>query len=339
MKEFGSDFHYLASDDFNLENSQSKCDAQFYANGRQALQALILNNTWKRIWIPAYFCYKVVEAIKQTGILVLFYPDAPTFDDVSIISTIPFNEHDVLLRMNYFGLRTWRDNSTIPISVIEDHSHDFSGEWSSGSNADWCFASLRKTIPMPEGGVLWSPKKLNHPPKMVSTVENDLLSYKRLSSMLMKTLYLSGKSVSKQQFRQLYIETEHTFLSLEKSSISEVCFSIYQHFNIQKWNKVKSRNWNLLSTIKTDTISILQPENVEKCNPFSLILKFNSTIDRESCRQTFLENEIYPATLWEIPQYQDKEIVHLSQTTLSLPCDARYDLDDMEYLKNKILFG
>lgn len=62
--------------------------------------------------------------------------------------------------MNYFGLRTSRSNQSLPIPVIEDHSHDLLGRWPLYSDADWCIASIRKTLPTIEGGMVWSPKNI-----------------------------------------------------------------------------------------------------------------------------------------------------------------------------------
>ena len=336
MKEFGSDFHFCAANNLDNENELSKFNASFYANGRQALQIIISNNTWKRIWVPAYFCYEIIDAIKETGITIKFYPDAPTFDDNSIISEIPFDENDVLLRMNFFGLRKWRDNSKIPVPVIEDHSHDLLGDWALKSNADWIIASLRKTLPLPEGGILWSPKQHPLPPKLKSTISNDLISYKRLSAMLMKTLYLSGYSISKSLFRQIYVETEEAFSSLEKSAISDDCFSMLKHLNINDWNKSKHQNWTLLSNISNENISILLPEDLKECNPFSLILKFKDVTRRDAFRKVLIKNQIYPAVLWDIPSMQNEDVIAISETLLSVHCDARYKLSDIEHLKSKM---
>lgn len=337
MTEFGSDFHYCAVNDFSFENELSKYDALFYAIGRHTLHDIIGHNSWKRIWIPSYFCYEIIDAIKETGIIIKLYPDAPTFDDNSIISRIHFEENDVLLRMNYFGLRTLRDNSKLSVSVIEDHSHDLIGDWASNSNADWCFASLRKTLPLPEGGILWSPKHLNLPPKLKSTIENDLISYKRLSAMLLKTLYLADFPIHKDVYRQLYIETEDAFSIMEISSISKSCFSLLQHFNIQEWYRKKKINWVVLSTISNENICILNPENIKKCNPFSLIIQFKNNAVREYFIKISIQNQIYPAILWNIPVQSNSEIVLLGETLLSVHCDARYELAEIESLKSKLI--
>lgn len=338
MTEFGSDFHYCAVNDSSLENELSKYNASFYAIGRHAIQDIIGHCTWKRIWIPSYFCYEIIEAIKETGILIELYPDAPGFEDDSIITQIHFEENDVLLRMNYFGLRTRRDNSKLPVSVIEDHSHDLIGDWATNSNADWCFASLRKSLPLPEGGILWSPKFLNLPPSHKSTIENDLISYTRLSAMLLKTLYLADSPIHKEVYRQLYIETEFAFSGMEISSISLTSLKLLQHLNIQEWYRKKTSNWLALSAISNENFSILVPENIKKSNPFSLVLQFKNNAVREYFIKMLIQNQIYPAVLWNIPVQSNSEIMHLGETLLSIHCDARYELSEIELLKNKLLY-
>jgi hypothetical protein len=335
-KEFGSDFHFCAEFNLDVENEYSNYNACFFANGRQSLQVLINNNNWRIIWVPEYFCYEIVDAIKETGITVKFYPDAPTLDDNTIISEIPFAVSDVLLRMNFFGLRSWRDNSKIPVPVIEDHSHDLQGDWARKSNADWVIASLRKTLPLPEGGILWSPKHNKLPDKLNSTLENDLLSYKRLSAMLMKSLYLAGSPISKSMFRQIYIETEEAFSNIEKSSISDTSFSMLKQFNLEDWYKNKNQNWTLLSTISNDNISILVPEDLNECNPFSLILQFKDITKRELFRKKLIQNEIYPAVLWSLPSTQNKNVLDISETLISIHSDARYELSEIKFLKRKL---
>ena len=336
--EFGSDFHYCI--DFSSDNENilsKKKEAHYFANGRQAIQHLLIHSKWKRIWIPTYFCYSIVEAIKQTDIKIAFYDDSPLSDDRNLISNIKFNPNDVLLRMNYFGLRTWRDNVSTPVAVIEDHSHDLCGEWIEKSNADWIIASVRKTLPVPEGGVLWSPKKHKIPNAPKSTLENDLLAYKRLSAMLMKTLYLSQSEISKETFRKLYIDTEGDFEKLSVCAIEDFCKRLIETLDIKEWYQQKKENWKLLSDIESGNFKILYPEDISKCNPFALILQFSSIKQRDIFKSNLIQKQVYPAVLWNIPQEQSQEIVNIGQTLLSIHCDARYDSQDVALLKKQLL--
>ena len=334
MKEFGSDFHYIPNADFSTKLENKFGQHQFYANGRQAIQHLIEFKKWERIWIPEYFCYEIVEAIKSAGIQAMFYPDAPGLDDTSIINKLSFVKNDVLLRMNFFGLRSYRDNTSIPVEVIEDHSHDMSGNWATNSNADWCIASIRKMLPVPEGGVLWSPKQHLLPERPVQTDENISLAEKRWKAMKLKLDYLQKNMGSKDKFRELYVETENAFEKLPLSDMTEDCKSYLAGFDISSWNKMKNGNWKILTEIQSDRIQILLPDD-KGCNVFSFIFLLNTEHQREQVRQYLIQNKLYPVVLWEIPEEKDSYVVDFSKRMLSVPCDARYTTTDI--LKMRVI--
>lgn len=333
MREIGSDFHYI--DSFNNPNSKGAfSDANYYANGRQALIALILANKWQRIWIPDYFCYQIVESIKKTGITVLFYPDTPTSNDREQIANTRFEKGDVLLRMNYFGIRGFRCNSQINIPVIEDHSHDLIGDWASNSNADWCIASLRKTLPIPEGGILWSPIGQPLPAAPKQTEANINLAQLRWQAMLLKKDYLSNGLVDKKQFLEIFSKTEQQFESTELSKLDDDSMIYLQDFDIFAWYSKKVDNWKYLFNLLTSTkVMVLQGENAN-CFNFSLAILFDNEKIRNSVRSSLISNDIYPAILWDIPKDRPESTQEFGSRMLSIPCDARYTNEDMLWIFN-----
>ncbi len=323
MKEFGSDYHYIEP---CLSNGKSLLDffpdSIFFANGRQAIQSLINENKWERIWLPEYFCYEIVSAIEKTGIKVLFYADNPLNDDETIVPNINYEEGDVLFRINYFGLRGWRTNKGIPVTVIEDHSHDLIGDWALNSDADWCIASIRKIIPIPEGGIIWSPKK--HPlPKIASQSDENLVLVKnRWKAMMLKSDYLKEKISSKTEFRNLFIETEKQFSALPISSLTPDCMNYLAHFNIKEWVDKKKHNWKILSGIKSEKMQVLSSRKTS-CHEFSFTMLFKSKELRDRARHFLINNNVYPTILWEIPE-EKKNSKDISDRILCIPCDARY---------------
>lgn len=316
--EFGSDYHQL--DDFpRVVDTPSKVkwnSRNLYADGRQAINALIDFRGWKRIWIPTYFCQEVVESIRKTGIEVVYYDDYPLADDNKAIGRIEIMPEDVILRMNYFGLRGWRDNRNLGVDVIEDHSHDLTGEWVANSNADWCIASLRKSLPIAEGGALWSPKGLQLPQTPVQTEQNERLAEIRWQAMEMKRLYLEGECIDKSHFRSLYIETENLFEELPLSAISERDYRIVSSIDTGEWNALKKRNWRLLNRALSEKIEVLEPEN-DRCVPFSFVIR------GQGLRGRLIEKKVYPAILWEVSE-------EVNQDLLSLHCDGRYTESDIQ---------
>ena len=162
MEEFGSDFHFIDGYKGLGVFFQQHSDALFYATGRHALEALYKHERWKRIWIPDYFCYEVIAYLLKSGMDVAFYNDNPLVCK-SDFSDLDFRDGDALMRVNYYGFKAKRTNDDIPVPVVEDHTHDLMGQWAINSDADWCFGSLRKTLPVAMGGMLWSPKRLTLP--------------------------------------------------------------------------------------------------------------------------------------------------------------------------------
>lgn len=333
MKEFGSDFHYLP-----VQYSVGKSirdyipNATYYACGRHALIDLYKQNGWKCLWVPEYFCYSVLSALIWEGVNLKFYFDHPLADERETILSLPFEEGDALLRMNYFGLRSRRSNLGIKVPVIEDHTHDLIGEWARNSDADWCIASLRKTLPLAEGGILWSPKGEIQQFKPSQTCENEMLASKRWNAMRKKAMYLDDKIADKNEFRADMISTEEQIDRLNISKIDEETFSYLSQFDIDQWYQLKRSNWALLKDIKLDKVSVLEPEG-DGCYPFSLILLFDSEVSRDRCRNSLINNDVYPALLWKIPsENKHPEVKDFSNRMLSIHCDARYGVNDVKRL-------
>lgn len=336
MKEFGSDFHYLP-----LANSPGKTirdyypDAVYYACGRQPIIDLYKQNGWKCLWVPDYFCYEVLSSLKTNGLKLKFYSDFPLAKDENTILSLPFEEGDALLRVNYFGLRSRRCNDGVPVPVIEDHTHDLIGEWATKSEADWCIASLRKTMPIAEGGILWSPKGLELPLRPELTPGNESLASKRWSAMMNKSLYLEDRINDKSEFRAAMVLTEEKFDEMEISAIDNETKDYLFGFDISQWYELKKTNWNILHEAFSGSMTILEPEGLD-CNPFSLTILLDSEAERNDFREYLINQSVYPAILWNVPNNKTPEVLDFSRRMLSLHCDGRYDNEAIMQLSNII---
>lgn len=337
MKEFGSDFHFVSEFNSNRAHlTDIYRNAYLMANGRQCIVALARQEGWRRIWVPEYFCYEVIESVRQqTGIEMVFYPDHPMANDRAIVKSLPYLEGDVLLRMNYFGIRDQRSETDIPVPVIEDHTHDLLGHWSLYSDADWCIASLRKSFPLPEGGVIWSPKghRLTIIPD--DTKDNQQIADIRWKAMQMKRDYLNGKLNNKEEYRKLFLETEGWFDTAEPSLIDERSKNYIDLFDLNAWNGAKRRNWKLLCSLLSDKVQIVNPEN-DFCTLFSFVLLFESMERRNRIRTQLIDCSVYPAILWQVPETTTDDVKEFSRQMLSIHCDARYSVDDVRQLADII---
>lgn len=338
MKEFGSDFHYvhiLNGADNTIGTYYPR--ALYYADGRQAIIDLYRTIGFNRLWVPNYFCFDVLKSLETHGLNLQYYCDLPSLDERSSLLNLPYEEGDALLRINFFGLRTRRSNSGIPVPVIEDHTHDLIGDWAVNSDADWCIASLRKTLPIAEGGILWSPKglEMGECPKL--TEENQRLALKRWDAMKKKALYLEDKIGDKNAFREDMVYTEELFDSMDVSALDDETLGFLAEFDVKSWYIKKQENREILKESKDCRFEVLEPEE-SGCNPFSYTVLFNSNIDRDAYRQYLIDNSVYPAILWVVPDKSSPMVKDFSQRILSIHCDARYDSHDMIQLSG-ILSG
>lgn len=342
MKEYGSDFHFL---NFPcVAGGKTLFDyypnAVFLADGRQAIESLINYYKWKRIWIPEYFCWEIIAYILlHCEIEVKTYQDNPVVKDHHFVGHLPFQEGDVLLWMNYFGLREIK-RINVPIPVIEDHSHNIFSEWVWKSKAEFCIASLRKTLPLAEGGILWSNSK--DLSELGSTIKETLLNEKvartRWQAMAEKALYLSQDNEAsipdlKDSYREKFLRTEQCFGSLPVSRISSLDRQVLEKIDIKDWSERRNRNWKIVVKqlsflLKKNGIRLLVPES-ESLIPFSLLLLFPDKMKRERFRKGLISKSIYPAVLWEIPETCSRESRIVSDGILSIHCDARYSADEI----------
>ena len=339
MKEFGSDFHYIGSyHEAGKRLSELYPSANYYADGRQALIHLYKSQGWKRLWMPEYFCYDVIQSLKDAGLNLVFYIDLPDKrDNNETFNAIQkkglFRSTDAVLTVNYFGLRSYKSSAELSVAaVIEDHTHDLIGDWTQKSTADWCVASLRKTLPLPEGGILWSPKGLSLPETPESFEQNNEIASIRWEAMELKSRYIAGEEVEKCAFRPGYVDTEIFFDTCDVCALDKRSKEYLESFDIESWYQRKKENWILLSEIKHPDIRILKPDNT-RCYPFSLVLVFSSRDKRDRVRKALIENSVYPAILWNIPSPADRDVFLMSSNMLSIHCDGRYSEDDIQQLK------
>lgn len=342
MKEYGSDFHYISSfqgKGNTLHDFYPK--AIYYADGRQALIHLYHSQGWQRLWMPVYFCYDVIASLKEVGLNLAFYQDRPDFHGDSVTlkaiqSNNLFQPTDAILRVNYYGTRHCRSTEKLSVSaIVEDHTHDLIGAWPIQSTADWCIASLRKTLPIPEGGMLWSPIGLELPAAPEVSEENERIAAIRWEAMKLKARYLAGEAVEKAEFRKGYVDTEEYFGHAPVCALDKASQDYLKRFDVRSWYNQKQNNWELLKDIKIDGVQVISPESMG-CYPFSLVLLFDNPDERDRVRKALIEHQIYPAVLWYIPNTAGSDEQDFSRRMLSIHCDGRYTKEDILQMRKII---
>lgn len=354
--EQGSEFHLPAYRSSAETPAPWGKTPVFFGSGQDASRSLLIHGQkergWRRFWIPSYFCQQVVQSFISTGIEVITYPAGPE-DLFLCINRDNLNQGDVVLIVNFFGLHCDQPQYSINreyVEIIEDHTHDPWSKWAYTSDADWCVVSLRKTLPIPDGGVLWSPSGHQLPATPLVDETRRTASLEKFAAMGLKTLYLEGYSIEKEVFRNLSIKGESRIAYdpsiKEISGITIWSYNLLKSFPIEEWRKKRKDNHQLLlnSLVRIKWLTVLQPNiNSDVC-PFSCIILFDLSERRDYVRNKLINSRVYPAILWPMdnPAVQGipQEHIEFSRRMLSVHCDMRYSSEDMERVASLIIrFG
>ena len=255
----------------------------------------------------------------------------PIFDDQENISKMCFKDGDVLLRINFFGLRSFRSNDKIKIPVIEDHTHGLFSDWALSSDADWCFSSIRKSLPVADGGILWSPTNntINIETKHTTKEHHELVK-NRYSAMKIKSQYFLNKNpASKNKYLQLFKETEESFTNNPSSLISQGTLTLLNKIPLNIDDSKRLNFKYLLPKLDQHYYKVLIPESDQTA--FSLVIILESQSIRDDLRSYLIKNNIYPAIFWKLNKnISSDQSLMVSNRILSIHIDFRYNFYDLD---------
>ena len=308
-----------------------------WGSGRDAIRGLLEWGRdefgWQRMLMPSYFCQDVVGSTTRSAHVELYHW-APT---ESRRDPVEPDRSDVVFVPAMFGVPP-----AVAVSgdgvLVEDHSHDLLASHAFASRADYAIASLRKTLPLPDGGVLWSPAGREIPASPMMTPAHGEAVLQRLSAMTLKQLYLAGADVNKDGYRAVGIEGERRLAAGPISGISSFSEARLDSLPVDSWREIRAAN---LGTLRA---ALAADDRLEWLDvPFSAIALFEDHATRESVRQALIASRIYPSVLWPLDQpavsWIPAEHVELSRRMLSIHVDHRYSAEDMLHVSGALREG
>lgn len=333
--ELGSEFHWMGLPP--APRLPWPRPARWYLLGRHAITALLdhLAKTRPRVWLPSYFCHEVL-ACSRMQCEVLEYRDDPRWPEPEWSSLFP-KPTDIVVAVNYFGVRSgevwrnWRNKN--PCVLLEDHTHDPHSNWALQSTAEYAFCSLRKTLPVPDGCVLWSPTGLDLP--TAPSVGDWSGSALKLAAMFHKAEYLSGHGGAgdalKTLFRSQQLEGERRLTTAAVSTITPYTHAYLAAGSPESWRR--QRLGNALRLIRSldnwkggNLLFHIWPAGHV---PFCVLAVFASERERDECRTVLHTHNVFCPVHWEC-QTSDPDALDLSSRVLSLCVDQRYTEQDMD---------
>lgn len=326
-----------ASDFEESEAMPSIKNFVLFYTGRHAIKHLLslLDSRKKirKIWLPEYYCQHVTFWLKTNFNTIDTYPIDPYFEKTTINFNKFATEDDVVILNNFWGIYEYQiPTETKRALYIEDHSHGWLSRSCTQSKADYCFASLRKTLPIPLGGILWQPKGTLDI-SLPSMAEEDFSEVwdKITNAMTLKKKNSSDAASSPEEYLKMIGETE-AFLHKQYSVIplQKKHQELIVKFLNKDYNKIKKINFDYIEE-KIAPNSEFRVLKKEDHPTFGLELVFQDREYFKSLKQHLIRNNIYPSELW--PENSlDKTYKYL----LNVHIDFRYTKETMDYIAQKI---
>jgi hypothetical protein len=330
-KEFGSDFHSCNQEfilDKNQKNFFEDKSFSFFLSGRSALYALlqqgIKNDGWKKVYIPSYYCQDVIENLSDLNIQVVVFQSNPN----NLMLNYDFFEDEetsVFINVNYFGVRDFNTQLFKKIVVIDDLTHNINAI--KISNANYVFGSLRKQLPIPLGGFLYSSHKLQLPKGKESIIADQAAENKTLG-MFLKNEYLQNRFSNKDLYRSYYSKAEEQLTKLYRDyKLPVLAENILERLNVQEILKKKESNIKLALKYLKDYLNYTF--SIDESS-LGLLLFFDSNIQRDFVRNKLIKSNVYPAILW--PNQKINNDISYQNRFLFLHIDYRYSKEDIIYI-------
>ncbi|WP_394863326.1 hypothetical protein [Paraclostridium bifermentans] len=294
-------------------------DNEYYKNmerlnsGRNSLIYILKSKKIKKVYLPYYLCDSVSNKVIQEGYNVDYYNVDKEFNP---IFNKNLGEDEYLYIVNFYGQinneKLLEYNQKYK-RIIVDNTHAF--YQNPILDIDTIY-SCRKFFGVPDGAYLYTNTKLNES----LTLDDSKDRIKHLVGRLGGTASAFYKDFQKSDEE---FETE----SLKKMSIFTQ--NILGAIDYNKVKESRNMNYNVLYESLKE-INKLNLKLVDGAFSYPLLVE-----NGEEIRKKLIENKIYISMLWpNVPKSVSEDSIEYiySKNIIPIPCDQRYNSDDMNYI-------
>ncbi len=357
QKEIGSSFwldryYQWETQEINLDFLQLPiCDVAFLSTGRSAISFVLkhigLPKDNKVALLPPFTCHTVLQPFIDAGYKVHCYDIDKdlTCNRDAFAEAIFEYQPSVVLVHGYFGFDTLHSIKELikgigqsGITMIEDITQTMYSEYEH-TQSDYYVASFRKWAALPDGACAISTNKpfTWKPHKVDASLEDA-----KLRAFHAKHLYMYKNIGNKEEFLRMFREAEDILCSQESIfAMSPVSRAVQGNLDIDLLRRKRKHNYDVLahtiedvgflrpvfSTLPKDVTPLYFPVYVER--------------DREGIQRYLAKNDIYAPIVWPKPIRCEGAISEtvdwIYRHILSIPCDQRYDIDDMERIIDTLI--
>lgn len=346
MREFGSEFEIGYLPDYYFRQLAKLLPSHAYTrSGREAIGLAIAGKEPGVALLPAYCCWSMALPFEAAGWKVNYYP---LNQDLSVkipqlVKAVKELKPKAVLVMDYYGyaptgnaVKAIKDVNK-SILVIEDFTQCLFGlpeKYNSG--VDCYVASIRKSLGVPDGGVLLSKMEVNL--SLLSEERNAFVEHHIDAGRKKKSYTYSADESDKQCFRELQAAAGAEIKSdYHLYKISSEAMAIIEHTDVETVKFARKKNYEHLYDLVKDNSNfkvLFAPG--ENPAPFMFIV---NTPQRDALQSTLAKQGVYCQVIWPLAD-EAKKICPVSkwmeETMLAIPIDQRYNYDDIEEMGIRI---
>jgi dTDP-4-amino-4,6-dideoxygalactose transaminase len=299
----------------------------YLVNVRSGIWLLAQQLAPGQIWCPSYLCLAVLNAVRGHATRVRFY-------EVDYDLTLPslqwldqVRPGDLVLVIDYFGFRCDSECAVRAKErgawVVEDASQALlSGHI--GQYTDFVLFSPRKFVGVPDGGLLCLNGDVHFRDIELETSPTEWWLKAFSASVLRREFDSHGGTRS---WFELFQDTEPSS-PIGRFAMSELSRTLLQNsFDYVQIAHKRMDNYRILAD-RLGSLAVF-PSLSDQTVPIGFPIHVSQ---RDKVRQTLFAHEIYPPVHWVIQgavpdEYRASH--RLASEIMTLPCDQRYDEDDM----------
>lgn len=284
--------------------------------GRTALLYLMKDLDIQKLRLPGYICDSVVKICEKAGYPYSFYS---VDQKLNPIIEEPLAQGEYLYLINYYGQLS--DDKILAIKkehhrIIVDHTHSF---FQRPLKDVPTLYSVRKFFGVSDGAYLWTGGEESWmDPHML---EKDI-SHQRIGHVLGR--YEENASAYYSQM----LENAHSLEEESVKQMSALTENLMRGIDYHKARAAREKNYRALEKLREKNgLKWEMPKG-----PFAYPFYYYRGAE---LRKLLAERKIYVPTYWSnVIETMEQETVEYDYAAniLPLPCDQRYDEEDMDYV-------
>lgn len=282
---------------------------------KAGLDYLIRRIGKSHIYIPYYYCPSTTEAIKRTGIEVIFYHINENFEPEHIKD----ESDSIVLLVDYFGVCAEVVNSFAgrikKADVIIDRAHSFFEEPIKGENIHNLY-SAKKFFGVSDGAYVVS--RL-----IIPDIEVLSDSYEYANYLLLT--YEQGTNAAYKEKK----DADNRIAS-NYAAMSKLAKGLLENVDYKRVIRERKSNYKVLRDAFVGSNSLSLPAEALPYQ-FPLLIKHKGRI----IKKRLIESKIFVSTLWSGEELRNKGNdfeISMMHDCIFLPIDQRYDSKDMNYM-------